>query len=88
MPSGYWRRAAPLEPFAPQLPVVELWEGCSPQGNHRQLVRSGDMFMAFDGEHCTGLSDVPCAGVWLVVKDYTNLCRTHVCKWEPTDANE
>lgn len=83
MPPGYWRRSQPLEPFAPQLPVVELWKG-EIGGSKRYMIVEGKHFIAVDDEgYC--MND----GVWEECKDdYTNLRRTHVCKWEACDANE
>lgn len=80
MPPGYWRRAEPLAPFAPQLPVVELWEG-EIAGSKRYMIVEGRHFIAVDDEgYC--MND----GNWDEYKDdYTNVRRTHACKWEPCD---
>jgi hypothetical protein len=79
MPPGYWRRAATLEPFAPVLPLVELWEA-EHGGETVRLCKHGvaAVVLKDDCEIWTEL--------WRVIERcYTNLRRTHVCKWEPCD---
>lgn len=72
-PQGYWRRAEPLEPFAPQLPVVELWEA-SKDGDVHTILFDGVCYGGALERHWTS--------------DGYQLRRTHVCKWEACDANE
>jgi hypothetical protein len=63
------------EPFAPVLPVVELWEGDGeqcikmPDGTYAGKAADGDWLWS-EGDR-VALS--------------TNLRRTHTCKWGPCD---
>lgn len=71
-------RTPPTEPGDWELPVVELWEGTDANGRLRFIVKRGERAL-IDGWYPDENWEA------YVEKIYTNLRRTHTCKWEPCD---
>lgn len=73
MPPGYWRRSPPLEPFAPVLPVVELW------GEYVAITKDGQTLLFNENGLFARFIEGSGKRVVPTVK------RTHTCDWRPCD---